>query len=154
LLAVAALAALLWLATCALLLKSRRQSWAWLLLAAFGPFGFVILTWLRDRTPAAGDFYVAFVGGLKPPLRMAYEAVFLALVWNAAFLAMFAERELSILYRAAVTGMSVDAIVQEQIASSGMWAFREGLVILYVVPLAYLLWPLAFNAVARRRRAR
>jgi len=52
-------------------------------------------------------------------------------------------------HQAAVTGMLVAQIVDQQNASSGMWAFAEGNEVMYFVVLFYLLWPVAFNLVAR-----
>src|SRR5262249_30763893 len=88
--------ALLWIAACAFVLRSKKQPWGWLLLAGFGPFGFIALTILRDREPAARDYYAAFVAKLKWPLRLLYEAGFFLLVWTGAFQAMLIKRELQI----------------------------------------------------------
>lgn len=148
-LAVAAAAGALWLATCYFVLRAKGRHRAWLVLAVFGPFGFVALGWLRDRAP---DDHAGFVDSLALPVRLAYEAVFFLVIWVGAYQAMLLKRELSIRYRSAMTGMSVDDIVREQAASSGMWAFGEGLVVLYLVPLAYLLWPLVFNLIGSWRR--
>jgi Bacterial extracellular solute-binding protein len=37
----------LWFLTCFFLVKSKQQSYVWLVLAMFGPFGFIILTMLQ-----------------------------------------------------------------------------------------------------------
>jgi hypothetical protein len=112
-----------------------------------GPFGFIILTTLRDKAPALGDLHQQFVGNLKLYLRVAYELCFFALVWIVAYQSMVLKRDLMILYEAAVTGMSTTQIIDQQNASSGMWAFSEGNEVLYLVVLFYLLWPICFNAV-------
>jgi hypothetical protein len=52
-----------------------------------------------------------------------------------------------IMYEAAATGMSTAQIIDQQNASSGMWAFSEGNEVLYLVVLFYLLWPICFNVV-------
>jgi hypothetical protein len=68
-------------------------------------------------------------------------------VWVGAYQAMVLKRELMIMYEAATTGTSRAQIINQQIASSGMWAFGESLEVLYLVVLFYLLWPICFNAV-------
>jgi hypothetical protein len=60
---------------------------------------------------------------------------------------MVFKRDLMIMYEAAATGMSTAQIIDQQNASSGMWAFSEGNEVLYLVVLFYLLWPISFNAV-------
>jgi hypothetical protein len=35
--------------------QSRQRSWRWLPLAAAGPFGFMLIAMLEDRSPAPGD---------------------------------------------------------------------------------------------------
>ena len=45
----------LWFLTGFFLLKSKKQSYRWLPLALLGPFGFVVLTLLRDNAPAPWD---------------------------------------------------------------------------------------------------
>ncbi len=52
-------------------------------------------------------------------------------VWVGAFLAMVLERDLMIIYEAAATGTSTAQIIDQRNASSGMWAFREGLEVLF-----------------------
>ena len=73
-------------------------------------------------------------------------------MWVGAFLTMVLERDLMIIYEAATTGASTAQIIDQQNASSGMWAFREGLEVLFLVVLFYLLWPICFNAVGRLPR--
>ncbi|HMF47789.1 MAG TPA: hypothetical protein VK603_04055, partial [Candidatus Saccharimonadales bacterium] len=65
---------------------------------------------------------------------------------------MVLKRDLMIIYEAATTGTSTAQIIDQQNASSGMWAFREGLEVLFLVVLFYLLWPICFNAVGRLPR--
>ena len=62
---------------------------------------------------------------------------------------MVLKRDLMIIYEAATTGTSTAQIIDQQNTSSGMWAFREGLEVLFLVVLFYLLWPICFNAVGR-----
>ena len=50
------------------------------------------------------------------------------------------------------TGLSVEAIIEQQNASSGMWAFGELLETIFLVILFYLLWPICFNAASRLPR--
>jgi hypothetical protein len=142
----------LWFLTCFFLVKSKKRSYGWLPLAMFGPFGLIILTMLSDNASAPGDLYQQFIGKLKIYLRVAYELGFFVVVWVGAFLTMVLERDLLIIYEAATTGASTAQIIDQQNATSGMWAFREGLEVLFLVVLFYLLWPICFNAVGRLTR--
>lgn len=142
----------LWFLTCFFLLKSKNRSYGWLLpLAVLGPFGLMILTMLNDTAPAPGDLYQQFVGKLKSYLRVAYELGFFVVLWVGAFLAMVLTRDLMIMYEAATTGISAEQIIKLQNDSSGMWALSEGLEVLFLVVLFYLLWPICFNVVGRLR---
>jgi hypothetical protein len=142
----------LWFLTCLFLIKSKKRSYAWLALAMFGPFGLIVLTMLSDNAPAPEDFYQQFIGKLKIYLRVAYELCFFLVVWVGAFLTMVLKRDLMILYESATTGISTAQIIDRQNASSGMWAFSEGLEVLFLVVLFYLLWPICFNVVGRLPR--
>ena len=142
----------LWFLTCFFLVKSKKRSYRWLPWALFGPFGLIVLTMLSDNAPAPGDLYQQFVGKLKIYLRIAYELILFVVVWVGAFLTMVLERDLMIMYEAATTGTSTAQIIDQRNASSGMWAFREGLEVLFLVVLFYLLWPLCFNAAGRLPR--
>ena len=142
----------LWFLTCVFLVKSKKRSYGWSLLAMLGPFGLIILTLLGDDAPAPGDLYQQFVDKLKIYLRVAYELCFFVVVWVGAFLAMVLTRDLMIMYEAATTGTSTAQIIDRQNASSGMWAFSEGLEVLFLVVLFYLLWPICFNVAGRLPR--
>ena len=137
----------LWFLTCFFLVKSKKRSYGWLFLAMLGPFGLVILTMLSDNAPALGDLYQQFVGKLKIYLRAPYEICIFVVVWVVAYQTMVLKRELMITYEAATTGTSTAQIINQQNASSGMWAFGEGLEVCYLVVLFYLLWPILFNVV-------
>ena len=140
---------LLWLLTGFYLIKSKKRSYGWLPLAMLGPFGLIILTMLGDNAPAPGDLYQQFIGKLKIYLRVAYELSFFVVVWVGAHQAMVLKRDLMIMYEATTTGMSTAQIIDQQNASSGMWAFSEGLEVFFLVVLCYLLWPICFNLVGR-----
>lgn len=144
-----AVAALLWLIVCLLLIQSKQRSLWWLLCAALGPFGLAILATLDDKESAGADRYSRFVRSLNIFVRVGYEVCRFVLIWLLAYQAMVVKRNLMILYQSAVTGMSTAQIIDQQNASSGMWAFAEGLEVLFLVPLFYLLWPIVFNLIAR-----
>lgn len=144
----------LWGATCFLVLKSRQQSLRWLWLAAVGPFGFIVLVGLADRSPASGDRYQQFVSRLKWYWRLPWELALFILASLLAFQAVEVKRELLIRYESFTTGTPVATIIERQNASSGMWAFGEGLEVIYLVPLIYLLWPLLFNLAASLFKSR
>ena len=140
---------LLWFLTCFFLLKSRQRSLWWLPLAVLGPFGFIVLTMLRDDAPAPGDRHQQFIRGQRLYVRIAYETGFLLAVSVIAYQAVVLKRNLMIMYEAATTGVSTVQIINQQNASSGMWAFGEGLEELSLIVLCYLLWPICFNVIAR-----
>lgn len=147
----------LWFLTCYFLLESKKQSSGWLPLAMLGPFGFIVLTMLSEKAPAPGDFYQQFMLKLKFHLRVALKLCLFVAVWVVAYQAMVFKRDLLIMYQAAISGTSTAQIINLQNASSGMWAFSEGLEVLYLVVFFYLLWPIFFNLVGhlvgQQRRA-
>jgi len=153
-LAGAGLALALWIACCYFVLKSRDRSPGWLAFAFAGPLGFSVIAALKDRAPGPNDAYQHVVGRLNVVLRVTLEVILFFSVWLLAYQAMLIKRELMIRLQAALTGRSVEDIVAEQSASSGMWAAAEGMEVLYLVPLLYLFWPLAFNVVGRLFRSR
>lgn len=143
----AAAVGVLWLLACFLVIRSKERSAGWLLLAALGPIGFAILARLKDRTAGETDRYARFVGRMHWLVRAGYEVGCFVVIWELAYQAMVVKRNLMILYQSATTGMSTAQIIDIQNASSGMWAFGEGLEVMYLVVLFYLLWPFVFNLV-------
>jgi hypothetical protein len=121
-------------------------------LGVLGPIGFIVLTTLRDRAPAPGDFYQRFVGRLRLYLRVPYELCFFYAVWEVSYDAIVFKRNLMILHQSITTGVPVDKIIEEQAASGGMWAFGEGLEEMYLAVLIYLLWPILFSAIGHLPR--
>ena len=140
---------ILWVSACFLVIRSKGRSLWWMLLAALGPFGFAILALLNDSAAAATDRHSQFVRNMNIFVRVGYEACRFMLIWWLAFEAMVLKRNLMILYESATTGISTAQIIDRQSASSGMWAFGESLEVMFLVVLLYLLWPIAFNVVAR-----
>jgi hypothetical protein len=151
--AMAGLAMALWIGVCHLTLKSRKRSAGWLWLAA-GPIGLAVIAMLRDRAPAPEDLYQRFIGRLKLYQRVLLETGLFVSVWMAAFALVELSVDLMIQCESFVTGTPVATIVDIRNASSGMYAFGEGLEAMYVVVLIYLLWPLGFNAAGRLIKAR
>ena len=144
-LAMFAVVASLWMLACFLVIQSKKRSLSWLCLAAFGPFGFAILAMLRDQAPAESDRHEQFVWNLNWLVRTGYNVCLFVAIWMLADQAMVLKRNLMIQYQSATTGMSTAQIIDQQNASSGMWAFAEGMEVMYGVVLLYLLWPIAFN---------
>jgi hypothetical protein len=144
-----AVVAILWLLACFLVIRSKERSSLWLFFAALGPVGFAILARLSDRAPAETDRYARFVRGLNRFLRVVYEVCAFVIIGLLAFQAMVLTRKLMIMYESATTGVSTAQIIDVQNASSGMWAFSEGLEVMYLVVLFYLIWPIVFNIVGR-----
>jgi hypothetical protein len=143
------LALALWILVCFLVIRSKQRSQWWLLLAALGPLGLAILATLDDPLLPAPDRHSRFVRGLNKLQRVAYEVCKWLAIWELAYQAMVVKRNLMILYESATTGTSTAQIIATQNASSGMWAFGEGLEVMFLVVLFYLLWPIVFNLVAR-----
>jgi hypothetical protein len=142
-------AVILWLLAFFLVIRSKERSPWWLLLAALGPLGLAVLASLNDRVPAETDRHSRFVGGLNIFTRIGYEVCRFVLIWLLAYQAMVVKRNLMILYESATTGQSTAQIIATQNASSGMWAFGEGMEVMFLVILFYLLWPIVFNIVGR-----
>jgi len=154
LMAMAGLALVLWVLTCYLVLKSRQRSLGWLLLAAAGPFGFIVIAMLEDRAPASHDLYQQFIRKLKLYRRVPIEIAAFFTVWFFAFELMVLKRDLMIRYESFMSGTPVATIIDLQNQSSGMWAFGEGAEAIYLVVLIYLLWPVFFNVVGRLLKRR
>ena len=144
-----AVVAILWLLVCFLVIRSKERSSWWLFFAALGPFGFAILAMLNDRAPGETDRHARFVGNLNRFVRVGYEVCIFVIIWQVAFQAMVVKRNLMIMYESATTGISPAQIIDSQNASSGMWAFAEGMEVMYLVVLFYLIWPIVFNIVGR-----
>jgi hypothetical protein len=121
----------------------------WLLLAALGPFGLAILAMLSDKASTETERYARFVRSLDRFVRIGYEACSFVIIWLLAYQAMVLKRNLMIMYESATTGISAALILDRQNASSGMWAFAEGLEVMFIVVLLYLIRPVLFNVVAR-----
>jgi hypothetical protein len=155
LITMAGLALALWVLTCYLVLKSRQRSLWWLLLAAAGPFGFIVIVMLEDRAPASYDLYQQFIRQLKLYWRVPIEIAAFVTVWSLAFELMVLKRGLMIRYESFMSGTPAATIIDLQNQSSGMWAFSEGNEVIYLVVLIYLLWPVFLNVVGQllKRRA-
>jgi len=139
----------LWILACFFLLKSKKQSYWWLPLCVLGPFGLIALTIVRDNDPLPGDLYQRFIRSMKTAWRAAYETGLFALIWTGAFLSVELWGEIRILAESFLTGTPRAQIVSVQLASSGMWAFTEGLETLGLVVLFYLTFPALFNIAGR-----
>lgn len=139
----------LWLVVCFLVIRSKKRSGWWLLLAALGPFGFAALTMLSDRAPGQPDRYECFVRGMNRFVSFGYQAFVFVIIWLLASELMEFKRYLTIQYESARTGISVAQIMDIRDASGGMWAFSEGNEVIYFVILLYLIWPVVFNLLAR-----
>jgi hypothetical protein len=144
-----AVAAILWLLACFLVIRSKERSPWWLIFAALGPVGFAILARLNDRVPGETDRYERFVRSMNRFVRVGYEVCAFVILWELAYQAMVLKRDLMIKYQSYTTGVSTAQIIDTQNASSGMWAFGEGLEVMYLVVLLYLIWPIVFNVVGR-----
>ena len=148
-LASGAVVGILWLLVCFLVIRSKERSSWWLFLAALGPFGLAILAMLNDKAPEEADRHARFVSNLNRFVRVVYEVSIFVIIWEFAYEAMVLMRNLMIMYESATTGISTAQIIDRQNASSGMSAFGEGIEVMYLVVLFYLIWPIVFNSVSR-----
>ena len=139
-----ACAGVLWLLACVLLIRSKKRSYRWLLLAPLGPFGFAALAMLNDKEAGEADAYTRFLRRMNIWVRIGYEVCIFAAFWELAYQAMVVNREVIIRYQAITSGMSIQQIRDIQDASGGMWAFSEGLEIMFLVILFYILRPIVF----------
>jgi hypothetical protein len=165
--ATAAVVVLLWVLVCLQVIRAKKRSAWWLVLAVLGPFGLAILAMLNDRailsdvarlndgamlndrTTAETDRYSGFVRNMNWFVRAGYELCTFVIVWELAYQGMALKRALTVRYEAARTGMSVAQVIDVQNASGGMWAFAEGMEVMFFVVLLYLLRPVVFNLVGR-----
>ena len=147
----AVVAFVLWLLVCLQVIRAKNRSAAWLVLAALGPFGLASLAMLSDSDSASTetDRYSRFVGNMKWLVRAAYELCIFVIFWELAYQAMLLKSNIMIRFEAARTGMSVAQVIDIHNASGGMWAFSEGLEVMFLVALLYLLRLVVFNLVGR-----
>jgi hypothetical protein len=139
----------LWIATCYLVLKGKGRSPGWITFAFGGPLGFSVIAALEDLAPAPGDLYERWNARLKMGARLALGIALFLLAWNVAFEGMVLIHDLMVAYESHATGTPVATILAQQDAESGMRAFGEGMEVMYLVVLFYLVWPIAFNLVGR-----
>lgn len=144
-----ALSVALYLLGSYLVIRSKKQSSFWLLLAPLGPLGFATLSVLNDREPSEADRYSRFLCRMNWMIRICYEVLSFVILWELAYQTMVLKRNLMIRYESITTGVSTAQIIADQDASSGMWAFGEGLEVMFLVVVFYLLRPIIFNLVAR-----
>src|SRR5579883_2291249 len=109
-----AVAGMLWLVGCYLVIRSKGRSPLWMLLAAFGPFGFAVLAAMDDRAPTETDRYTRFVRNLNNFVRVGYELGTFVIVSLLAYEAMVLLRNVIIVGQSIVTGMSTAQIMQNQ----------------------------------------
>ena len=143
------LALAFWAASWYLVLKSRRRSVLWLAAAATGPFGFMFIAMLADRSPAPDDLYQQFIRKLRWYWRIPLGIAVFVLAWVLAYQCVVLKRNLSISLESAATGTPAQTIIDRQAASGGMYAFGESLEVMYWVTLVFLLWPIVFNLVGQ-----
>lgn len=62
--------AVLWTLVCLLVIRSKKRSHPWLVLAVFGPFGFAVLEMLNDRATGEADRYSRFMRNLNWLVRV------------------------------------------------------------------------------------
>src|SRR5499427_3162339 len=147
----AVVAFVLWLLVCLQVIRAKNRSAAWLVLAALGPFGLASLAMLSDRDSASTetDRYFRFVGNMKWFVRAAYELCIFVIFWELAYQAMLLKSNIMIRLEAARIGKSVAQVIDIHNASGGMWAFSEGLEVMFFVVLFYLFRPVVFNLIQR-----
>jgi hypothetical protein len=138
----------LWLLVCFLVVRYKKRSYVWLFMAALGPLGFAVLASLNDRTAAEPDSYTRFLRKMNWIVRAGYEVLSFLIIWELAWQAMILKSTLMVRYESITTGVSIAQINAVRDASSGMWAFGEGMEVMYFAILLYLLRPFLFRLVA------
>jgi len=114
-----AVAGVLWLLVCLLVIRAKKRSYFWLLLAALGPIGFAVLATLKDRDAAVTDRYAEFVRKMNLFVRTGYEVSSFVAICVLAYQAMVVLRTLIIWYQAVTTGMSTQQIIDLQTLRRG-----------------------------------
>src|ERR1700719_2276275 len=84
------------LLVCLFVIRSKARSSWWLLLAAFGPFGFAILAMLPDKAPAETDWHERFERNLNRFVRVGYQLCVFVIIWMLAYHAVVFKRDLMI----------------------------------------------------------
>ena len=140
--------------TCLFVVRAKGRPYAWSALGLFGPFGLIALTMLGSKRVEGGSLYDGWIRRRHWALRAFYQVVLFVVIVVAADQLIVLKRPLVILWQSYITGLSVEAIIEQQNASSGMWAFGELLETIFLVILFYLLWPICFNAASRLPRLR
>jgi hypothetical protein len=143
-----AVVGVLWVLVCLLVIRSKKRSYVWILVAALGPLGFAILASLNDLTATEPDSYTRFLRKMNGFVRAGYEVLSFVIFWELAWQTMILKSTLMVRYEAYTTGVSVAQINAVRDASSGMWAFGEGMEVMYLAVLLYLLRPIVFRMVA------
>ena len=136
----------LWFLTCLFVVRAKGRSYAWSAVGLLGPFGLIALTMLGSKRVERGGLYDRWVRHRHWALRVLYQVMLFAVIVVAADRLIVLKRPLVILWQSHVTGFPVEEVVRQQDASSGMWAFGEGLETLFLVVLFYLLGPICFKA--------
>ena len=138
----------LWLLVCYLVVRYKKRSYLWLFFAALGPLGFAVLASLNSRSAGDADSYSRFLRRMNMYGRAAYEVLSFVIIWELAWHAMLLKSMLEVRYESYTTGASVAQIMAVRDASSGMWAFGEGMEVMYLAVLLYLLRPFVFRIIA------
>jgi hypothetical protein len=138
---------LVWLVTCLLVLRSRRQPYRWLPAAILGPIGLAFLASLRALGPEPADLYERFNRALNRYARVAYEIAFFMLVWTLSWYLMSLQHAALIDWKSAMTGLSRAQVLDQLNDQSAMWAFSELNDVMYFFTLLYLLRPICVNIV-------
>jgi hypothetical protein len=143
------LAGVLWLLACVWLLRAKARRRVWLLLALLGAPGFAMLSALSDRSPPApNDAYRRQLARLPRLLRVLYEIVRFAALGFVTMQLVEWWNDRTALLEATRRGVALAVVLAERDASSGMWAFGDGMRAAFLFVLIYALWPASYNAVA------
>ena len=108
-----------------------------------------MLAKLSDRVTTETDRSSSFVSNMRWFVPASYELCTFVIFWELAYQAMLLKSNIMIRFEAARTGMTVAKVIDVHNASGGMWAFSEGLEVMFFVALLYLLRPVVFNLAGR-----
>ena len=142
----------LWFLTCLFVVRAKGRSYTWSALGVLGPFGLIALTMLGSKRVGGGTPSDAWISHRHWALRVLYQVVLFVVIIIAADQLIMLKRPLVIWWQSYTTGFPAEEIIEQQNASSGMWAFGELLETVFLIVLFYLLWPICFNVAGRLPR--
>ena len=139
----------LWFAACVFLARTKDRSVLWATFGVLGPLGFAVIAALRSRAGQPEGPYQSFIARLGTATHIAFELLLFVAIVSLSIAAVSLHEDVMIAWAAHAQGVSVEEIVRERDASSGMYAFSELLETIYVIVCLYFVVPLVANGIHR-----